>query len=123
MHKYRTHVGVDGVDGGHQAPLSPPPPLTTPPPFPLPGSQVFTSDIRGAGTDANVTIIMFGTNGIDTGKIKLDSNKNDFERGQVCRGQRGRINEGTFVSVVVGRRGLHVAGVKIRKQVGACTGT
>ena len=51
--------------------------------LPLPCSQVFTSDIRGAGTDANVTIIMFGTNGIDTGKIKLDSNKNDFERGQV----------------------------------------
>ena len=45
--------------------------------------QVFTSDIRGAGTDANVTIILFGSNGIDTGKVKLDSNKNDFERGQV----------------------------------------
>ncbi len=45
--------------------------------------QVFTSDIRGAGTDANVTITMFGSSGIDTGKIKLDSNKNDFERGQV----------------------------------------
>ena len=44
--------------------------------------QVFTSDIRGAGTDANVTIILFGSNTIDTGKIKLDSNKNDFERGQ-----------------------------------------
>jgi hypothetical protein len=44
--------------------------------------QVFTSDIRGAGTDANVTIILFGSNSIDTGKIKLDSNKNDFERGQ-----------------------------------------
>ena len=122
MHKYRIHVGVDDVNGGHQpSPL--PRVLTVPPPSPLLTTQVFTSDIRGAGTDANVTIIMFGTNGIDTGKIKLDSNKNDFERGQVCRGQRGRINEGTFVSVVVGRRGLHVAGVKIRKQVGACTGT
>jgi hypothetical protein len=45
--------------------------------------QVFTSDIKGAGTDANVTIILFGCNGLDTGKIKLDSHKNNFERGQV----------------------------------------
>ena len=52
--------------------------------------QVFTSDIRGAGTDANVTIILFGSSGIDTGKIKLDSNKNDFERGQV-HSPRGAI--------------------------------
>lgn len=45
--------------------------------------QVFTSDIRGAGTDANVTIILFGANGLDTGKIKLENSKNNFERGQV----------------------------------------
>ena len=45
--------------------------------------QVFTSDIKGAGTDANVTIIMFGSNGLNTGKVKLDSSKNNFERGTV----------------------------------------
>ncbi|KAG1672531.1 hypothetical protein FOA52_002840, partial [Chlamydomonas sp. UWO 241] len=46
--------------------------------------HAFTSDIRGAGTDANVTIVMFGdaaTGALNTGRIKLDSSKNDFERG------------------------------------------
>ena len=53
--------------------------------------QVFTSDIKGAGTDANVTIIMFGSNGLNTGKVKLDSSKNNFERGTVRQGGgRGR---------------------------------
>ena len=32
---------------------------------------MYTSDIRGAGTDANVSIIMFGSNSVDTGKLKL----------------------------------------------------
>lgn len=50
--------------------------------------QVFTSDIKGAGTDANVTIIMFGSNGLNTGKVKLDSSKNNFERGTVRVGDR-----------------------------------
>ncbi|KAF3701896.1 Lipoxygenase -like proteiny domain-containing protein 1 [Channa argus] len=46
--------------------------------------QVKTSDISGAGTDANVWIIIFGENG-DTGTLALkDSNKsNKFERKQV----------------------------------------
>lgn len=51
--------------------------------------QVFTSDIKGAGTDANVTIIMFGSNGLNTGKVKLDSSKNNFERGTVRGGEGG----------------------------------
>lgn len=32
--------------------------------------EVYTSDIRGAGTDAKVHIIMFGTSGMDTGEYK-----------------------------------------------------
>ena len=47
---------------------------------------VKTSDIRGAGTDSNVAITMFGeVEGatVDSGMHKLDSSKNDFERGQV----------------------------------------
>eukprot|EP00798_Chlamydomonas_sp_ICE-L_P018434 gene18434-24910_t len=39
--------------------------------------------MRGAGTDANVTIILFGSNGMDTGKVKLDTSKNNFERAQM----------------------------------------
>ena len=36
----------------------------------------------------NVTIIMFGSNGLNTGKVKLDSSKNNFERGTVRVGVR-----------------------------------
>ena len=43
-----------------------------------------TGDIRGAGTDANVYIILIGDNG-DTGKLMLrqaENTKNKFERGR-----------------------------------------
>ena len=39
-------------------------------------------DVRGAGTDANVTMTLMGDKG-DTGERKLDSSANDFERGKV----------------------------------------
>ncbi|KAJ9527245.1 hypothetical protein QJQ45_025481 [Haematococcus lacustris] len=45
--------------------------------------EVFTSDIRGAGTDARVSITMFGANGLDTGKLLLENSRNNFERGQL----------------------------------------
>ena len=43
--------------------------------------SVYTGDKRGAGTDANVYIIMFGENG-DSGDKFLDDSKNNFERKQ-----------------------------------------
>eukprot|EP00899_Mesostigma_viride_P006814 jgi/Mesvir1/16133/Mv08410-RA.4 len=43
---------------------------------------VATSDIKGAGTDANVSIKLFGSNG-ETPSIRLSSSKDDFERGNV----------------------------------------
>ena len=46
---------------------------------------MFTGDVRGAGTDANVFCIIFGDRG-DTGERKLhksETNSNKFERGQV----------------------------------------
>lgn len=42
--------------------------------------QVKTGDIRGAGTDANVFLQLFGVNG-DAGERKLESSGNNFERG------------------------------------------
>ncbi|XP_077976546.1 lipoxygenase homology domain-containing protein 1-like isoform X1 [Styela clava] len=42
---------------------------------------VFTGDIRGAGTDANVSLTLFGDMG-DSGKKKLDDKHNNFERGR-----------------------------------------
>jgi hypothetical protein len=41
--------------------------------------SVKTSDIRGAGTDANVYIVVYGDRG-DTGKQALDTSKDNFER-------------------------------------------
>ena len=42
---------------------------------------VYTGDKKGAGTDANVTITIFGDGG-DSHERKLRSKKNNFERGQ-----------------------------------------
>jgi len=42
---------------------------------------VYTSDIKFAGTDANVAIELRGEKG-NSGRRKLASSKNDFERGQ-----------------------------------------
>jgi PLAT/LH2 domain len=43
--------------------------------------KVITGDRRGAGTDANVFIVLYGENG-DSGKPKiLQSASNNFERG------------------------------------------
>ena len=42
---------------------------------------VYTGDKRGAGTNAEVLINIFGTLG-NSGERKLDNNKNNFERNQ-----------------------------------------
>ncbi|XP_056097903.1 lipoxygenase homology domain-containing protein 1 isoform X1 [Rhinichthys klamathensis goyatoka] len=42
--------------------------------------SVFTSDVKGSGTDADVFLNIFGENG-DTGERRLDNDKNNFERG------------------------------------------
>jgi lipoxygenase homology domain-containing protein 1 len=43
---------------------------------------VYTSDIRGAGTDARVYCTLFGSHsGLDSGKMLLEDSKNNFERG------------------------------------------
>ena len=41
----------------------------------------YTGDKRGAGTDANVVITVFGEEG-DSGEHKLDNARNNFERGK-----------------------------------------
>ena len=42
---------------------------------------VFTGTARGAGTDANVFITLYGNLG-ETGAIMLDDKKNNFESGK-----------------------------------------
>lgn len=53
--------------------------------FLFPGHQylvhTFTGDKRGAGTDANVVITIFGEDG-DSGEKKLDNARNNFEHGK-----------------------------------------
>jgi len=47
-------------------------------------ARVKTGDVRGAGTDANVYIMIFGETG-DTGKLQLrqaDNTKDKWERGR-----------------------------------------
>ncbi|XP_071795423.1 lipoxygenase homology domain-containing protein 1-like [Asterias amurensis] len=44
--------------------------------------HVFTGNKRGAGTDANVFVTMFGESGEDSGERKLTNSKNNFERGR-----------------------------------------
>ena len=43
--------------------------------------HVYTGDVWGAGTDANVVITIFGEDG-DSGERKLDNTSNNFERAQ-----------------------------------------
>lgn len=43
---------------------------------------VQTSDLRGAGTDSDIFITLFGPKG-DTGERPLESSANDFERGKL----------------------------------------
>ena len=43
---------------------------------------VHTTDCRGAGTDSDISCVVYGDSG-DTGTQKLDNSKNNFERGKV----------------------------------------
>ena len=43
----------------------------------------YTGDVRGAGTDANVFIEIYGQNGQKSGAKKLDAKGNPFERAAV----------------------------------------
>jgi hypothetical protein len=50
--------------------------------------QVTTSDLKGAGTDANIEINLSGLKG-ESGWRRLVGNHNMFERGQVGGRRRG----------------------------------
>ena len=43
--------------------------------------NVFTGDLHNAGTDADVTVILYGSLG-DSGEWKLKNNENNFEKGK-----------------------------------------
>ena len=49
--------------------------------------SVRTQDKRGAGTDADISVILFGDKN-KTGELKLESSANNFERNQASQQAR-----------------------------------
>ena len=62
--------------------------------------RVFTSDVWGAGTDSDVSVVIVGEDG-DTGAHRLDSSKNDFERNTIGNYFVNGPNIGALTSLVV----------------------
>jgi hypothetical protein len=62
---------------------------------------IFTSNISGAGTDANVYLQIHGTQGA-TQKIEIEKNKELFESGRCDRFDRKLPNIGKPVKVKIG---------------------
>lgn len=61
---------------------------------------VYTGDVKGAGTNANVFITIFGVNG-DTGKRPLTQRFRDlFERNQVDKFQLEALDLGLWLCVM-----------------------
>jgi hypothetical protein len=65
---------------------------------------VHTGDKRGAGTDANVFIILHGEKG-DSGKRKLESSGNNFERAKTDIFGIETFDVGELTKVTVGHDG------------------
>uniref|UniRef100_A0A3B5A4B4 Lipoxygenase homology domain-containing protein 1-like n=1 Tax=Stegastes partitus TaxID=144197 RepID=A0A3B5A4B4_9TELE len=63
--------------------------------------SVFTADVKGSGTDADVFINIFGEFG-DTGERRLDNEKNNFERGTEDKFTIDAPNLGKIRKVTIG---------------------
>ncbi|XP_030598877.1 lipoxygenase homology domain-containing protein 1 [Archocentrus centrarchus] len=63
--------------------------------------SVFTADMKGSGTDADVFLNIFGVNG-DTGERRLDSDKNNFERGSEDKFTIEAPNLGRLRKITIG---------------------
>ncbi|XP_061492303.1 lipoxygenase homology domain-containing protein 1 [Rhineura floridana] len=63
--------------------------------------RVFTGDISGSGTDADVFINLFGQNG-DTGERKLDNDKDNFEKGAEDKFTLDAPNLGKLRKITIG---------------------
>lgn len=62
--------------------VTPPPDFSTPPPFAGYKVIITTGNMDGAGTDADVYLTLYGTQGTLREIFLDDPNRNDFERGQ-----------------------------------------
>ncbi|GCB61309.1 hypothetical protein scyTo_0014316 [Scyliorhinus torazame] len=63
--------------------------------------SVFTGDVKGSGTDADVFINIFGENG-DTGERRLDNDKDNFERGNEDKFTIESPNLGHLKKITIG---------------------
>ncbi|XP_051267644.1 lipoxygenase homology domain-containing protein 1 [Dicentrarchus labrax] len=63
--------------------------------------SVFTADMKGSGTDADVFLNIFGENG-DTGERRLDSDKDNFERGSEDKFTIESPNLGRLRKITIG---------------------
>ncbi|XP_070780971.1 lipoxygenase homology domain-containing protein 1 [Enoplosus armatus] len=63
--------------------------------------SVFTADMKGSGTDADVFLNIFGENG-DTGERRLDSDKDNFERGSEDKFTVEAPNLGRLKKITIG---------------------
>ncbi|KAM9307093.1 lipoxygenase homology domain-containing protein 1 [Pholidichthys leucotaenia] len=63
--------------------------------------SVFTADMKGSGTDADVFLNIFGENG-DTGERRLDSDKDNFERGSEDKFTIEAPNLGRLRKITIG---------------------
>uniref|UniRef100_A0A8C5H2G2 Lipoxygenase homology domain-containing protein 1-like n=1 Tax=Gouania willdenowi TaxID=441366 RepID=A0A8C5H2G2_GOUWI len=63
--------------------------------------SVFTADIKGSGTDADVFLTIFGEFG-DTGEKRLDSDKDNFERAQEDKFTIDSPNLGKLRKITIG---------------------
>uniref|UniRef100_A0A3P9JEI9 Lipoxygenase homology domains 1a n=1 Tax=Oryzias latipes TaxID=8090 RepID=A0A3P9JEI9_ORYLA len=63
--------------------------------------SVFTADMKGSGTDADVFLNIFGEHG-DTGERRLDSGKDNFERGSEDKFTIEAPNLGRLKKITIG---------------------
>ncbi|XP_023678721.2 lipoxygenase homology domain-containing protein 1 isoform X1 [Paramormyrops kingsleyae] len=63
--------------------------------------SVFTADVKGSGTDADVFLNIFGENG-DTGERRLDNDKDNFERGTEDKFTMEAPNLGRLQKITIG---------------------
>ncbi|XP_043570379.1 lipoxygenase homology domain-containing protein 1-like [Chiloscyllium plagiosum] len=63
--------------------------------------SVFTGDVKGSGTDADVFINIFGEHG-DTGERRLDNDKDNFERGSEDKFTIESPNLGRLKKITIG---------------------
>lgn len=71
--------------------------------------EVNTSDVKNAGTDANVHIVVFGVGG-NTGKVRLSNSKNNFERATEDSFSVTKLaNVGAISHVVVGHDDAYIS--------------